>query len=88
MDNDKLRAEFERQHAGRNLSRHHMRGTYSSPQIAALWNQHVRSVGFGAEDEQDAIAALINDDAAAISYQSLAQYRSALLQAIRNRKDK
>ena len=39
-------------------------------------------------EELDAIAALINDDAAAISYQSLAQYRSALLQAIRARKDK
>ena len=39
-------------------------------------------------EEQDAIVALINDDAAAISYQSLAQYRSALLQAIRARKDK
>jgi hypothetical protein len=38
--------------------------------------------------ELDAIAALINDDAAAISYQSLAKYRSALLQAIRARKDK
>ena len=38
--------------------------------------------------EQDAIAALINDDAAAISYQSLAQYRSALLREIRARKDK
>ena len=37
--------------------------------------------------EQDAIAALINDDAAAISYQSLAQYRSALLREIRARKD-
>ena len=35
--------------------------------------------------ELDAIAALINDDAAAISYQSLAQYRSALLRAIRAR---
>ena len=39
-------------------------------------------------EEQDAIVALINDDGAAISYQSLAQYRSALLQAIRARKDK
>ena len=39
-------------------------------------------------EEQDAIVALINDDAAAISYQSLAQYRSALLQAIRARKAK
>ena len=52
MDNDKLRAEFERQHAGRNLLRHRLRGTYSSPPIAALWNQHVRSVKFGAEEER------------------------------------
>ncbi len=41
---DEMRAEFERQHEGRNLLRHRMRGTYSSPPIAALWNQHRRSV--------------------------------------------
>ena len=39
-------------------------------------------------EELDAMAALIKDDAAAISYQSLAQYRSALLQAIRSKKDR
>jgi hypothetical protein len=38
------RAEFEKQHEGRNLRRHHLRGTYSSPPIAALWNQHIRSL--------------------------------------------
>lgn len=38
------RAEFERQHSGRDLSRHHLRGTYSSGPIAALWNQHIRTI--------------------------------------------
>lgn len=38
-----LRAEFERQHKGRNLLRHRLRGTYSSPPIAALWNQHLKT---------------------------------------------
>lgn len=38
-----LRAEFERMHAGRDLSRHRLRGTYLRPPIAALWNQHVRT---------------------------------------------
>ena len=39
-----MRVEFERQHAGRNLGRHSMRGTYWSANIAALWNQHKRTV--------------------------------------------
>lgn len=43
IDEPTLRAEFERQHAGRNLSRHALRGTYISATIAALWNQHVRT---------------------------------------------
>lgn len=38
-----LRAEFERQHAGRDLTRHSLRGTYVRANIAALWNQHVRT---------------------------------------------
>lgn len=38
-----LRAEFEKQHAGRNLTRHSLRGTYFSAPIAALWVQHVRT---------------------------------------------
>jgi hypothetical protein len=38
------RAEFERQHEGRNLKRHRMRGTYLSAPIAALWNQHIRTI--------------------------------------------
>ncbi len=38
-----LRAEFERMHHGRDLSRHYLRGTYYSPHIAALWNQHVKT---------------------------------------------
>ena len=43
INEDVLRAEFERQHKGRNLKRHHFRGTYQSSQIAALWNQHKRT---------------------------------------------
>jgi len=38
-----LRQEFERQHKGRNLKQHRLRGTYFSPPIAALWNQHKRT---------------------------------------------
>lgn len=43
LDEAYLRAEFERMHRGRRLTRHHLRGTYSSPAIAALWNQHVKT---------------------------------------------
>lgn len=43
MTEDELRAEFERQHKDRDLSRHRMRGTYIKAQIAALWNQHKRT---------------------------------------------
>jgi hypothetical protein len=43
MNIDILRAEFERQHKGRNLSKHSLRGTYVSAPIAALWNQHLRT---------------------------------------------
>ncbi len=38
-----LRAEFERQHAGKNLNKHAMRDTYTQPTMAAAWNQHVRT---------------------------------------------
>jgi len=40
---DELRAEFVRQHAGRNLRQHRLRGTYIAANIAALWNQHKRT---------------------------------------------
>jgi hypothetical protein len=46
---DVLRAEFERQHKGRNLQRHRMRGTYISANIAALWNQHKRTAAWISE---------------------------------------
>lgn len=46
---DELRLEFERQHAGRNLKRHPLRGTYYSAPIAALWNQHKRTAEWYAE---------------------------------------
>lgn len=39
---DQLRAIFEVQHHGRDLKRNR-RGTYQSVQIAAIWNQHVRT---------------------------------------------
>lgn len=54
---DDLRVEFERQHAGRNLLRHRLRGTYSSPTIAALWNQHVRTAQWLSEVSAAAMAA-------------------------------
>jgi hypothetical protein len=38
-----LRAEFVRQHEGRNLKQHRLRGTYLSAPMAALWNQHKRT---------------------------------------------
>lgn len=47
---EELRAEFERQHEGRDLRRHNLRGTYVSPPIAALWNQHVRTAQWMAKN--------------------------------------
>lgn len=41
---DAARQEFERQHEGRYLKRHYLRGTYLSAPIAALWNQHLRTI--------------------------------------------
>ena len=44
-----LRSMFVNQHGpkngapGRDLTQHHLRGTYTAPAIAALWNQHVRT---------------------------------------------
>jgi len=49
VDEAHLRAEFERMHAHRNLARHHLRGTYQSAAIAALWNQHVKTATMFAE---------------------------------------
>jgi hypothetical protein len=43
-ENEKaVRDTFEAMHKGRDLTRHHLRGTYVKPQIAALWNQHCRT---------------------------------------------
>ena len=39
-----FRKDFEAMHAGRDLTRHHLRGTYSYPPMAALWNQHVKTL--------------------------------------------
>lgn len=41
---DEARIEFEKQHEGRDLSRHRLRGTYTKPAIAALWNQHLKTI--------------------------------------------
>lgn len=38
------RRAFEEMHKGRNLNQHPLRGTYSNPHIAALWNQHLRTL--------------------------------------------
>jgi hypothetical protein len=46
VDEAMLRAEFVRQHKGRNLKQHRLRGTYLSAPIAALWNQHVRTANW------------------------------------------
>lgn len=43
LNEAELRAEFERQHKGRDLQQHRMRGTYIHAQIAAIWNQHKRT---------------------------------------------
>lgn len=41
-----MRAEFHRQHEGRDLKQHGLRGTYLNGNIAALWNQHKRTVNW------------------------------------------
>jgi hypothetical protein len=51
IDAKVLRAEFERQHSGRNLRRHILRGTYVSAPIAALWNQHLRTAKWLSSDD-------------------------------------
>ncbi len=38
-----LRTLFEEQHRNRDLTKHSMRKTYVKPQIAALWNQHIKT---------------------------------------------
>ena len=43
LNEDLLRQEFHRQHSGRNLKQHRLRGTYVSANMAALWNQHRRT---------------------------------------------
>ena len=43
---DESRFEFEKQHHGRDLSRHRLRGTYQKPAIAALWNQHLKTISW------------------------------------------
>lgn len=35
---------FEQMHRTRNLTTHHLRGTYIYPAIAALWNQHLKTL--------------------------------------------
>ena len=41
---EEIRAAFEEQHKGRRLDKHYVRGTYSNPAIAALWNQHLYTI--------------------------------------------
>ena len=38
------RRAFEEMHKGRNLKQHPLRGTYVMPAIAAIWNQHIRTL--------------------------------------------
>lgn len=42
ISEDELRKVFEEQHVGRDLKRGR-KGTYQSPQIAAIWNQHFKT---------------------------------------------
>ena len=35
---------FEQMHAGRNLTKHDLRGTYVNPQIAAVFKQHMQTI--------------------------------------------
>ncbi len=51
IDEGALRDEFERQHQGRNLTKHRLRGTYLSANIAALWNQHKRTYAWATKME-------------------------------------
>jgi hypothetical protein len=68
---DEIRAEFERQHQGRNLTRHRLRGTYISVQIAAIWNQHVRSVAWQTARAQPVLRGVMSDaEIAEIGHQS------------------
>lgn len=62
-----LRAEFERQHEGRDLARHPLRGTYYKPPIAALWNQHCKTAEWMAGRTKGAVAKLSEDEASAIA---------------------
>lgn len=41
---EEIRKGFEEMHQGRNLNKHYLRNTFTSPQIAALFNQHVLTV--------------------------------------------
>ena len=46
LDENAARIEFEKQHDGRDLSRHRLRGTYQKPAIAALWNHHLKTISY------------------------------------------
>jgi hypothetical protein len=47
------RIAFEEMQSGRNLTQHHMRGTYVNPPMAALWNQHLKTLRWlGMLDEE------------------------------------
>ncbi|WP_438979527.1 hypothetical protein [Polynucleobacter sp.] len=46
IDENTARIEFKKQHEGRDLSRHRLRGTYQKPAIAALWNQHLKTISW------------------------------------------
>lgn len=48
---DELRAEFERQHSGRDLARHPRTRNYRSANIQALWRQHQRTARWLVERE-------------------------------------
>jgi len=46
MSDQEIREIFETMHKNRNLKKHLLRGTYVSAPIAALWNQHVKTIRY------------------------------------------
>ena len=90
-DNDREKVHRLATEAGFKIWTDHMGNVKITTSCEGQVNLNVeveRLINLISAEELDAIAALINDDAAVISYQSLGQYRAALLQAIRARKDK
>ncbi len=57
LEEEQLRKVFEEQHQGRDLERNRF-GNYRKPQIAALWNQHIKT----ARSVEKLLRELLNHD--------------------------